>query len=143
MTESSIDRKKEALPCQKIAASSPGAGLLFPCSELNCFVPQNQNFEFPVPKITFVPLSFRLVVVLYILHTYTALRCKPAFIRSKIYPFFTGSILSTGKGDYHFFHLQHLAPNLNNPSSMGLGPGIEWLLKLRFQDESKTGGGIC
>ena len=35
-----------------------------------------------------------------------------------------------------FFHLLHHPVN-------AWWPGIEWLLKLRFADESKTRGGIC
>ena len=38
-----------------------------------------------------------------------------------------------------FFHLLHLAPNVNNPVRWILWPGIEWLLNLRFGDESKNG----
>ena len=55
----------------------------------------------------------------------------------------------------HFFSkkLQHicvsLSENFNESltndvvSFEQLGPGIEWLLKLRFANKSKNGGGIC
>ena len=54
-----------------------------------------------------------------------------------------GSILSRDKRWLDFFHLLHLALNVNNPMRWAWWPGIEWLLKLRFGDESKTGGGMC
>ena len=42
-----------------------------------------------------------------------------------------------------FFHLLHLAPNVHNRVRWAWCPGIEWLLELRFKDESKNGGGVC
>ena len=54
-----------------------------------------------------------------------------------------GSILSRGKRWLAFVHPLHLAPNVNNPVRWAWWPGTEWFLKLRFGDESKTGGGIC